>query len=149
MVVGSAWMPWLRPMRTVILVLHRAGLQRGQHPVHARQQQVGGAHQLDVQRGVEHVRRRHALVDEARLVIADDLGQMGQEGDDVMLGHRLDLVDAGHVEFHVLRFPHGLRVRLRDDAELGLRVAGMRLDLVPDAELGGGLDQMAAISGRE
>jgi hypothetical protein len=104
-----------------------------------RQQDVGGAHQLDVERGVEHVRGRHALMHEARLVVADDLGQMGQEGDDVMLGHRLDLVDAGHVELHVLGFPHGLRVLLRDHAEIGLRVAGMGLDLVPDAELGGGL----------
>ncbi len=73
---------------------------------------------------------------EARLVGADMLGQMGQEGDDVVLGHGLDLVDAGDVEFDVLRAPDRLGIGLRDHAERGLRVAGMGLDLVPDAELG-------------
>ena len=60
-------------------------------------QQVGGAHELHVEAGVEHVRRGHALVHEARLG-SDDFRQMGQEGDDVVLGLALDGVDAGDVE---------------------------------------------------
>ena len=32
-VVGSAWMPWLRPMQTVFLCSKRALLERGQQPV--------------------------------------------------------------------------------------------------------------------
>jgi hypothetical protein len=77
-------------------------------------------------------------VDEAG-VRADDFGQMGQEGDDVVLGLALDLVDARDVEggrFAAL-FPDRLGgFLLRDDAEVSARcVAGMRLDLEPDAEL--------------
>jgi hypothetical protein len=121
-----------------VLVFEGAGLQRGQHPVQIGQQDVGGAHQLHVQRGVQHVRRGHALMDEARLVGADMFGQMGQEGDHVMLGHGLDLVDAGDVEFDVLGAPDGFGIGLRDHAQLGLGVAGMGLDLEPDAEAGFG-----------
>ena len=67
---------------------------------------------------------------------ADDFRKVGQEGDDVMLGHGLDLVDAGHVEGCVLGFPDGGGILLRDHAKGGLRVAGMGLDLEPDAEFG-------------
>ena len=119
-----------------VLVLERAALQRGQKRLHVVDQDVAGAHQLHVEAGVQHVRGGHALMHEARLVAAHMLGQMGQEGDDVMLGHGLDLVDAGHVEFHVLRLPDGLGVLARDDAQIGHGVAGMRLDLEPDAEFG-------------
>jgi hypothetical protein len=62
---------------------------------------------------------------------------MGQEGDDVVLGDALDLVDAGDVEGpRPCPWPRWLSARLlRDDAELGQRVGGMGLDLEPDAEL--------------
>ena len=73
---------------------------------------------------------------EARLVAADDLGQVGQEGDHVMLGHRLDLVDAGDVEFDVLRLPDRLGVGRGITPSSAMGVAGMGLDLVPDAEFG-------------
>ncbi len=66
---------------------------------------------------------------------ADDLGQMGQEGDDVVLGLALDLVDAGDVEGRVLGLgPDRLGGVLRDDAEFRQRVRRMRLDLEPDLE---------------
>ena len=121
-----------------VLVLEGALLQRREQPVEVGQQDVGGAHQLHVEAGVEHVGRGHALMDEAR-IRADDLGQMRQEGDDVVLGLALDLVDARDVEGGgVALFPDRLRRLLRDDAELGQRVAGMRLDLEPDAEPGFG-----------
>ncbi len=38
-----------------VLMLHRAGFQRGQNPVKADQQQVGRPHQLHVEGGVQHV----------------------------------------------------------------------------------------------
>ena len=70
---------------------------------------------------------------EARLR-PDDLGEMGQEGDHVVLDLALDLVDARDVEGRVLALgPDRLRRFLRDDAELGHGVGGMRLDLEPDA----------------
>ena len=120
----------------VHLVFDCAGLQRGQQLVHIREQEVGGAHQLHVERGVQHVRRRHALMHEARLILPTMFGQVGQEGDDVMFGDGLDLVDAGDVEFDVFGLPHGVGVFARDHAQIGLGVAGMGLDLVPDAEFG-------------
>ena len=116
------------------LVLEGAALERGQQLVDVGDQKVGGAHELHVEAGVEHVGRGHALVHEARLR-ADDLGQMGEEGDDVVLDLALDRVDALDVEGGVLALgPDRRRRLLRDDAELGHGVGGMRLDLEPDAE---------------
>jgi hypothetical protein len=45
-VVGSAWMPWLRPMVGVYLVLHRAALDRGEQVVEIGKQDVAGAREL-------------------------------------------------------------------------------------------------------
>ena len=70
-----------------------AALQRCVERFDVGDQKIGGAHQLHVEAGVEHVGRGHALVHEARLG-ADDFGQVGEEGDDVVLGLALDLVDA-------------------------------------------------------
>ena len=56
-----------------VLMLDRAGLQRREQPVDIGDEQVGGLDQLKVEAGVEHVRRGHALVQEARLG-ADRLG---------------------------------------------------------------------------
>ncbi len=119
-------------------MLQSALLQRGEHAVHVCQKQVGGADKLDVQRRIEHIRRGHALMDEAR-VRSDELGQMGQECDDVMLRLALDFVDALDVEFRrSALFPDGAGSFLRDHTDLRQRVARMRLDLEPDAELGFG-----------
>src|SRR6185369_1355015 len=75
-------------------------------------------------------------MDEARLG-ADDFGQMGGEGDDVVLGLTLDLVDPRDVEGDIACLgpdrPGGF---LGDDAEFRLRVRRMRLDLEPDLEAG-------------
>ena len=79
------------------LVLEGAALERGEQRVDVGDQDVGGAHELHVEAGVEHVRRGHALVHEARLR-PDDLGEMGEEGDDVVLDLALDRVDARDVE---------------------------------------------------
>ena len=74
----------------------------------------------------------------ARLVAADMFGQMGEKGDHVMFGHGLDFVDAGHVKGDILGLPDRLGIGARDNADIGHRVAGMGLDLVPDAEFGFG-----------
>ena len=116
------------------LVLEGAALQRGEQRVDVGDKDVGGAGELHVEAGVEHVGRRHALMHEARLR-PDDLGEMRQERDDVVLGLALDRVDARDVEDRVAALvPDRPRGRLRDDAELGHGVGGMRLDLEPDAE---------------
>ena len=118
----------------VSLVLEGAALERGEQLVDVGDQDIGGAHELHVEAGVEHVRRGHAGMHEARFR-ADDLGQMRQEGDDVVLDLGLDRVDARDVEFGGLAlFPDLLGGFLRDDAEFGHGVGGMRLDLEPDAE---------------
>ena len=76
-----------------VFVLERARLQRRQHGVEVRQQQVGRLGQLHRQAGVQHVGTGHALVHEAA-VGTDRLGQPGQEGDHVVAGFALDRVDA-------------------------------------------------------
>ncbi len=118
-----------------VLVFIGAFLQCRQNAVQIGQQNVGGSHQLDVQRRVQNVGRGHALMHEAGVIAADMFGQMGQEGNHVMFGHGLDFIDPGNVELDVLRPPDRLRVLARDHAQIGLRVAGMSLDLEPDPEL--------------
>ena len=133
-VVGSAWMPWLRPIVTRVLVLEGAALQRGQQPVEIGEQDVARPRQLHAEAGVEHVGRGHALVDEAR-IRPDEFGKMRQEGDHVVLGHAFDLVDLRLSNVGgVALFPDGAGGLYRNDADFGQRVAGMRLDLEPDAE---------------
>ena len=65
----------------------------------------------------------------------DDLGEMRQEGDDVVLHLALDRVDARDVEDGVAALLPDLgRGLLRHEAELGHGVERVRLDLEPDAE---------------
>jgi hypothetical protein len=65
----------------------------------------------------------------------DNFGEMGEEGDDVVLDLALDLVDARGIEGRRLPFlPDGLGRRFRDHAEFGHGAGGMRLDLEPDAK---------------
>ena len=118
----------------VILCSKARRLQRRQQLVDVVDQQVGRAHQLHVEAGVEHVGGGHALVHEARLG-ADDLGEMGEEGDDVVLDLALDRVDARDVEGGVPALgPDLLGGGLRNHAEFGERISRVRLDLEPDAE---------------
>ena len=60
-------------------MLEGAALERRQKRVDVRDQEIGGAHELHIETGVEHVRGRHALMHEARLR-PHDLGQVGEEG---------------------------------------------------------------------
>src|ERR1700722_1038162 len=60
---------------------------------------------------------------------------MGEEGDDVVFGFALDLVDPRHVEDDVAGLgPYRLRGRLRNDPQFRQCVSRMRLDLEPDLE---------------
>ncbi len=118
-----------------VLVLARALFERRHHPVDVGDQDVRRPGELDGKAGIEHVRRGHALVHEARLR-PDMLGEVGEEGDHVVMRLALDLVDAGDVEFSGRPRPHGLGGLLGDHAELGLGVGGVGLDFEPDAEAG-------------
>src|ERR1700733_1653235 len=65
----------------------------------------------------------------------DDFGEMGEEGDDVVLDLALDLVDTRGIEFRrTTLFPDCFRRLLRDHAEFGHGAGGMGLDLEPDAK---------------
>ncbi len=119
-----------------VLVLEGPALDGGKQRVHVSEQNVGCPDELDVETGVEHIRGSHPLVDETG-VRADDFRQMGQEGDDVVLGLALDLVDPVDVESgRAALVPDGFGGLFRDHAQFGKRVAGMRLDFEPDAEFG-------------
>ena len=111
-----------------------AALQRGVERFNIPDEKVGGANELHVETGVEHVGGRHALVHEARFR-SDDFRKMRKESDDVVLGLALDFLDARGVELGVLALGPDFRRRvLGNDPELGHGVGGMRLDLEPDAK---------------
>ncbi len=114
-----------------VFVLLGAALQRRQQRIEVGEQQVARLGELQRQAGIEHVGRRHPLMDDAG-VRPDMLGEVGEKGDDVVAGLALDRLDALDLEAAAL--PHrggGLR---RDHADRGLGVAGMGLDLEPQAE---------------
>ena len=118
------------------LVFKGTGLQGGQNPVQIRQQQIGGADQLHVQRCVQNIGTCHALMHKAGFIRADNIGQMGQKGDDIVFGHRFDPVNLGQIKRHIAGFPHRIGIGARDHPQIGHRVAGVGLDLEPDTEFG-------------
>jgi hypothetical protein len=142
-------MPWLRPMVIVSLCSKARRLSAASSSVHVGQQDVGGAHQLHVEAGVEHVRRGHALVHEPR-IRADDFGQVGQEGDDVVLGFALDLVDAGDVELGRAAFSQiGLGGALSGITPSSARASQACASISNQMRNLVSGDQMATMSGRE
>ncbi len=96
-VVGSAWMPWVRPTQSVSGVAQRHVAQRRGERGLLGQQQRARALDRQGEPGVEHVRRGHAVVDPAR-GRADLLVDVGQEGDHVVVGGPLQLQRALHRE---------------------------------------------------
>jgi len=119
--------------RRRVFVLDGAAPQRRQQGVEVGDQDVGGAGQLHRQAGVEHVARGHALVDETPFR-PDMLGDIGQEGDGLVMDLALDLTDALDLERPALA--QCLRRASGDDAERLLRLAGVDFDVELDAEIG-------------
>ncbi len=128
-----------------VLVLEGAALQRGEQPVEIGQQDVARLLQLHGEAGVEHVRRGHALMQEAGLG-PDMLGEIGQEGDDVVLGLALDLVDARDVELAAASRPPRRPPWESRPAPPGRRQAWASISNQMRKRFSG--SQIAAISGR-
>ncbi len=122
-------------------------LQGGEQRIEVRDQNVAGAGELDRQRGVEHIRGRHALMGKARLR-PDDLCKVRQEGDDIMLCLALDLINAGDVECRSRAFlPQDTRGLLGHDprsASASVACASISNQIRKRVSA----DQMAVISGR-
>ena len=119
-----------------VLVLAGPALEDREQSVDVGDENVGGARELDGETGIEHVRGRHPLVHEPG-GLADMFRDTGQEGDHVVARLLLDLVDPLDIESSALPcFPGRLP---RDDAEIGLGLAGQDLDVEPDPVSGFGL----------
>ena len=111
-----------------------AAFQDGKQIVDVGQKNIGRAGELHGQTSIEHVGRRHALMHKPRLG-TNEFGKVGQEGDHVMMRDLFDFVDPRRVERHMAGlFPDRLGGLLRDDADFGQRIAGISLDLEPDAK---------------
>ena len=78
----------------------------------------------------------------------DMLAHVGEERDDVMVGHGLDGIDLGAVERGVLADPGGLLLGDAALAELCLGFAGQDLDLLPDSVLVLQREDMAHLGAR-
>src|SRR5438045_1760760 len=110
--------------------LDRRGDQRQRHD--ERGVEVGRLREPYGKAGVGHVARCHALVHEPGFG-ADMLGDVGQEGDRLVMHLALDLADALDLEFAALA--QCLRRATRDHAELFLHLAGIGLDVELNAEI--------------
>ena len=120
------------------LVLERPRLQCRHHRVEIRQQQLGRLGELHRQAGVQHVGAGHSLMHEAA-VRPDRIGQPGEEGDHVVTGFTLDLVDAvdvgrpDHFQGRPAPLADGASGGGGDQAVPRHALGGQRLDLEPDA----------------
>ena len=79
-------------------VFFGALFQRRQQPVHVFEQNVDGLRQAHVERCVQNVRRRHALVHVTR-AFADVFADVCQKSDDIVFDFGFDFVDALGIEF--------------------------------------------------
>ena len=120
-----------------VLVLVRSDFESGKQCVEIVDQNIRRTHELNIEAGVEHIGRGHALMDEARFG-PHMLGQMRQERDDIVLDLTFDGIDPFDVEIDVPCLPHRIGRGLGNDAQIRLCVASMGFDLEPDAELGFG-----------
>ena len=125
-----------------VLELEGAALARLTKLLHVGQDDVDCLGDLVGKRRVSQVAAGHAVVHPTRgLLLAlrhigiDVLGHVGGEGDDVVVGDLLDLVDALDGEVGVVANP--LRLFFRDAGfpQLSLRLARQNLDFLPDGEL--------------
>src|SRR4029079_372639 len=114
-------------------VLESAPLECGKQIVGVGDEHIGSAHELAGPAGIEHVRRRDALTTEASLR-PNDLGNVGQEGDDIVFDLALDGIDTRKVETRIPSLlPDFFRGLLRNYPKLGHGVSRMRLDFEPEA----------------
>ena len=125
-----------------VLELEGAALARLAKLLHVGQDDVNRLGDLVGKRRVSQVAAGHAVVHPTRgLLLAlrhigiDVLGHVGGEGDDVVVGDLLDLIDALNGEVGVVANP--LRLFFRDAGfpQLSLRLARQNLDFLPDGEL--------------
>ena len=89
-VVGSAWMPWVRPTQSV----SRARGRRDEHLdqlARAGEDELAGRAQLQRERGVQHVGGRQAVVDPAPAGAGRRRQHVDERGD-VVIGDLLALV---------------------------------------------------------
>ncbi len=114
-----------------VLVLLGPCAQRLAQSIEALRYKVARLAELHGQAGIQDVGGRHALMHEPR-GRADMFGKVGQKGDHVMACLFFDFVDAFDLEGAMT--PDRFGGLFRDDAKLGLRIGGMRLDLEPDAK---------------
>ena len=87
----------MRPICKRAGVLARPGHDGGDGRIEALEDEVGGGTALQGQAGVDDIAAGQAVVEVAAL-LADRLGDLGDEGDDVVVGRALQLVDALDVD---------------------------------------------------
>jgi len=116
------------PDHNGILPAEGSLLEHFEEPFEVLQQQVRGFDQQQRQGRVEHIRRGQPLVDVAGSR-ADVFGNIGEKGNDIMLGLLFDLGDAGHVEIGLL--PDRTQILRGNAALLGKPFANRQLDLQP------------------
>ena len=96
-VVGSAWTEWVRPIITVLASARARATMHDEQPVAVEEEALAGGPQLERETGVDDVAAGQAEV-EVAAVGADRLGDLADEGDDVVVGRPFDLEDAVDVD---------------------------------------------------
>ena len=129
--MGSAWMPWVRPIMSGLAMTERLRADRIPQAVDPGEQQLGRLHQLQREGRVDHVGRREAEM-EIPPFVTHCLRDRRHEGDHVVADLRLDLEHARDVDARVLtERPGGGRRHL---APLGEHIDQGQLDLEPTPE---------------
>ena len=119
-----------------VLVLEGAGLEGGKHAVHVGKQDIGGAHELDVEGRVEHVGLRSCPG--ARSGCPGRRIRQGASGTRWTSCLVTASISSMRATSNSAFPPFSQMVSAADfgmTPEVRQRVAGMRLDLEPDAEL--------------
>ena len=96
-VIGSAWTEWVRPIITVPACSRALRANSADQLVQLRQQQVRRGAALQRQRRIHHIARRQPEM-QVSAFLPNRLGDLVDEGDDVVVGGLLQLGDAGNVD---------------------------------------------------
>ena len=118
-VVGSACMPWVRPVTGTSISSRARAAQGVDEAVEVGQEQIGGPGQRGAQRGVHHVGRGQPVVDVRAGGRADAVLDHVDEGGHVVIGDLLPLEHVGHEDVVDRRRlgPAGRRVLGRHHAD--------------------------------